>query len=249
MNILLVTGTDTGVGKTVVTSLTIRNLLSRGFRVAALKPIETGCSESAKGLFAADAAMLATAIHGDDSRVDEHVLFKYRNPVAPLMAMRMEGGEITSTDLTRPIQERAESCDLLIVEGAGGILVPIIENYSYVDLARECQMSIVVVVGSRLGAGNHSALTFELRKGKGLNLLGYVFNDLHASRVAEDPSIASNRQLVREIGEIYRLPELGYLPEFKATTPDQFWAVSQSVEVTSLADNLIKQFNLTAPEK
>jgi len=250
MKMLLITGTDSGIGKTVVTSLLLRNLLDRGLRVDAVKPIETGCPEGANGeLQAADATMLACAATGTDSPGRNHVFYTFRNPLAPLMAARMEGREIDRAELVQRLKDRAEQTDLLLVEGAGGVLVPIAENYSYVDLAKECGMSVLVVVGSRLGAGNHSALTFELRKGKGIAVIGYVFNDLFADSVKEDPSIATNRVLVREIGEMYRLPELGYLPQLQTAPIERFWQASESEDVSALANNIVKHFQLAPPNE
>ena len=245
--LLLITGTDTDVGKTTVTSVLAKYFVSHGFKVRAVKPIETGCKDVGNGvLAAADAALHAWALYGDDSRADECVLHKFAPPVAPLVATRMESHGIEREELLNWVREKSNDCDLLLVEGAGGLLVPILENYSFADFARDLEMDVLVVVGSRLGAGNHSALTFELRKSKGLKLIGYVFNDLYAEEAKNDPALAMNRALLREIGEIYRMNELGYLEKWPG--PMDYAALermSQTKNIEDLAANLVKLYSLS----
>ena len=245
--LLLITGTDTGVGKTTVTTVVTRHLISHGYNVHAIKPVETGCPKDEAGeLVAEDAALHAWAMFNNRSRAGECVRYKFETPAAPMVAARMENQAIDKEALLEWVRNKSDQCDLLLVEGAGGLLVPILENYTFADFARELQMDVLVVVGSRLGAGNHSALTFELRKSKGLNLIGYVFNDLYADEAQKDPVLAMNRALLREIGEIYRILEVGYLQKVESPLDDAACDVlSQSDDVADLAENLIKHYSLT----
>ena len=212
-HILFVTGTDTGVGKTVVSSLLLRALLNRGFQVGVMKPVETGCREEGHVLIPADGALLwnATGRRGD---LREVAPYRYRAAVGPTAASVIEGWQVPVAELHRKIERASKEVELLIVEGAGGLLVPISGDYSFADLAAECGMHVLVVVGSRLGVLNHGALTFEVLKGRNLPVVGYVLNEFHLNEAAEGEHTAeqSNRDQFQGVAARYLVSELAYQP-------------------------------------
>jgi dethiobiotin synthetase len=217
-NIVFVTGTDTGVGKTTVSTLLLSGLREQGVRPWVLKPVETGCLPQAGGqLFAADAEALRSAAETSQP-ADSHCLYAFRAPVAPCVAAAAERRSIDIEYIRNRIAELAQGAEILLVEGAGGILVPILEEYSFADLAADCEMSCLLVVGSRLGALNHATLTFELLRQRGLRTIGYVLNELHEGRVDGGVSSqSSNRELLRRLAAAYPVRELSYIPRLSST--------------------------------
>lgn len=218
--IIFITGTCTGVGKTYVSCLLLEQLVRKGIDVRTIKLIETGCSHDESGnLYASDAGLLFKAAGGRGC-ADDVVLRKYKTPVAPAMAMKLEGDMLTAGEIEEFVIKASENCDVLVFEGAGGLLVPVVETYTYADLLVSLQkqrldVETVFVAGSKLGVINHSSLTMEVLRSRGIVSHGYVFNDLYAgsqSQLSEDASLNSNRELLSDISKHYGFSELAYIP-------------------------------------
>ncbi len=187
MGSFLITGTDTGVGKTFVTYNLAYTLRSLGVRVGCFKPVETGVS----GL-PADGTLLARVTGQDLSEV---VPVRYTLPVAPYAA-QLEGEDTLSLDGLRDRFEKLRSrYEVLLVEGAGGIAVPLLRNYTYGDLAREWDLEVLVVGRAGLGTLNHTFLTLFYAKSLGLRVRGVILNRFSGS----DPSERTNPPVVKEM--------------------------------------------------
>lgn len=207
---ILVTGTDTGIGKTVV-GCALAAALSERERVHPLKPAETGCTESKGELLPDDALRLRTAA-GSDAPLTTICPYRYEEPLAPWLAARRAGRPIDPETVRRCYGELAGSADVVLVETAGGLLVPLADGWSFADLARELDLGILLVVGSRLGAINPTLLTLEVARRRNLRILGYVLNDL-----TEDPDLATrtNADVLAaftdelSLGTVRRLPLTG----------------------------------------
>jgi dethiobiotin synthetase len=167
MTVLLVTGTDTGVGKTVVTAAIAAAAGAVGQRVAVLKPAQTGRSDTAPG---------------EESDVDvvrrlaaptlARTLAEYPDPLAPLVAARVSGRPaLALDDVLAAIAELRAGHDLVLIEGAGGLLVPMGESWTCADLAMQLDGPIVVVIRAGLGTLNHTALTVEALSRRGMAAL------------------------------------------------------------------------------
>jgi dethiobiotin synthetase len=200
MSGLLVTGTDTGVGKTFVACALAHALRARGRTVAVMKPVETGVTERPE-----DAVALREAA-GDPASLDEICPYRLRAPVAPAVAARLEGATIDLARLETLVRRRLDAADVLLVEGAGGLLVPIADSVTYADLAARLRLPLVVVAANRLGAVNHCALTARVAAAMGLHVLGIVLSNLTPER---DLSADTNAD---SIGALTGLPILGELP-------------------------------------
>ena len=174
---ILITGTDTGVGKTVVGCGIASALRRRGLRVAPFKPAETGCQlDSSTGqLIPSDAVLLRLAC-GIEAPLEAICPYRFRSPIAPWVAARREGKEIDSSFLAWRFQELASTHDVVLVETAGGILVPLAERFHFGDLARLLDLAVLVVAGSKLGVINHTLLTLEYLRSSGLAVAGCVLN-------------------------------------------------------------------------
>src|SRR6266516_2664653 len=150
--ILFITGTDTGVGKTVLTSLLARHLRERGAVVAALKPICSGGR--------ADARALHSSLDGALT-LDEINPWHFRAPLAPLLAARREHRRVKRADVLAHLRHMARRFDAVVVEGAGGLLSPLGENFNARDLIIALCAVPIIVCPNRLGVVNHALLTVE----------------------------------------------------------------------------------------
>jgi dethiobiotin synthetase len=200
VSLLLVTGTDTAVGKTFVARALIHALRGRGQRVAVMKPVETGVTNIPEDAVALQAA-------ADDPAALETICpVRLRAPLAPSVAARLEQRRLDPDDLVRRITARATAADVLVVEGAGGLLVPIAGSFTFADLAARCALPLLIVAPNRLGTINHTALTARVAAACGLAIRGFVLSQ--PSPVA-DESASSNAD---EITAVTGLRCLGVLP-------------------------------------
>jgi dethiobiotin synthetase len=169
MTSLLITGTDTGVGKTWVGRALSHALVSAGRRVVAVKPVETGCAGAESHL--EDGALLAAATGQAEPRA---ALFRFAAPLAPALAAELEGETVDLDALVLRIEELSTEAEVLLVEGAGGLLAPITWEWTVVDLARALGASALVVAMDRLGTINHTQLTLSALELAGLEVAGVV---------------------------------------------------------------------------
>ncbi|MCC6221134.1 MAG: dethiobiotin synthase [Deltaproteobacteria bacterium] len=220
---VLITGTDTAVGKTFLTALLLSSLVRNNLRVAAFKPVETGCATGDSGeLVAGDANILCSFANSNQS-LEDVVFYKFRKALAPAVAADKDGVKIDVELVKKRIERFASKFDVLVVEGAGGLLVPLSWECNYAQLAKQCNMSIIIVVGSRLGCLNHAALTFEVCRNKNLDVIGYVFNDLFSEGSGDltqhDEALLTNRVSLAKIAHLYGIKEICYLPYISGGLP------------------------------
>jgi len=210
---IFVTGTDTGVGKTVVAAGLAAALIQSGRNVGVMKPVATGGVRRREGLMSEDAEFLAHVADAPEpmSIISPVVLAE---PLAPTVAARRAGVTIDLDAIRAAFDEIAAAHEVVIVEGIGGLLVPITEGYRVADLAADLGLPLVVVARPGLGTINHTLLTVEVARGRGLDLLGIIINDLDADTagVAEETNPA---ELARETG----LPILTVVPHDAETDP------------------------------
>ena len=223
----LITGTDTGIGKTTVATAIIGALRARGLSVGVYKPAETGCPYVNRMLSGPDCQRLADAA-GNQQTPDDVASYLFELPAAPLVAAETAGIRIDPLKLAQDYEALTKRFGTVIVEGAGGLMVPIADGYTYLDLARNLKLNVVCVVGSRLGCINHSLLTFETMKSSGLRFSGYVMNTL--MHETDDPvSPESNR---RTIARFARYPDLGLFPYLPSALLDRYDELGNVAERT-----------------
>src|ERR1700677_1406927 len=176
---LFVTGTDTGIGKMRAAAALCRAFAARGARVAAMKPVASGCTLTPEGLRNDDALALLAAmnVRTDYSTVNPYA---FAPAIAPHIAAREAGVDIDFGVLDRAYERLRMQSEVLIVEGAGGWLAPLDAARGFADLAVHWQMEVVLVVGLRLGCLNHALLTVESIERRGLRLRGWVGNSVDA---------------------------------------------------------------------
>jgi dethiobiotin synthetase len=193
---LFVTGTDTEVGKTVVASAIAATLAARGERVAVFKPVVTGIDEPTGA--PPDHQLLKASAHSAQEH-DAVSPYRFGPPVSPHLAAGWAGVRISPSRLRACAALAAAAADVLVVEGVGGLLVPITRDYLVRDFARDLGLPLVVVARATLGTINHTLLTLESARAAGLDIAGVVFNQW-----PEEPSEVelSNRETVSELGDV-----------------------------------------------
>ncbi len=200
---IFVTGTDTGVGKTYAAAGMAAALRSQGVNVGVMKPAETGCRMRAGTLIPADTVRLAKAAGTHDSLPLINP-YRFRKPLAPSVAAELEGKQIRVSRIMNAYRTLLQRHDFMIIEGAGGIMVPLSGDYLYVDLARAIGLPVVVVTRPGLGTINHTLLTISALKERGLSIAGMVINYSDNRR----PGL-SEKTSSRVIEKISQVPVLG----------------------------------------
>ncbi len=204
---LFISGTDTEVGKTYVATLIVKELVALGHRVGVYKPVASDCIADGPQLVSEDAVAL-WEVAGRPLSLDAVCPNRYQAPLAPHLAARSEGRELDAQALRRGIEVWADECDVIVVEGAGGLMTPISDDEYFADLAYDFGYPTVVVAPNVIGAINQtlSALIAATCFRGGLPLAGVVLNDSRS--FDNDPSIESNRE---EIASRAQAPVLARL--------------------------------------
>ncbi|ABI55647.1 dethiobiotin synthase [Alkalilimnicola ehrlichii MLHE-1] len=222
-----VTGTDTGIGKTVVACGLVRAALDRGLETVALKPVSAGCEETPEGLRNEDAELLRRLF-------DPPLPYDKVNPVAlraaaaPHLAAAEEGIHIPVANLAAQARAFAQASDFVVVEGAGGWRVPLDDHHTMADLALAMDVPVVLVVGIRLGCLNHALLTAEAVRRDGLPLAGWVANRVDPDDGRSDAQVGALRQRLQA-------PLLGDLPWMDRWDPS---AVAARLDIEPLLSAL-----------
>lgn len=194
---VFVTGTDTGVGKTWVACRLAEAWTSRGLRVGVFKPAESGQGGDAAALWRASGRRHGLA----------HVRpYAFKRPLAPALAAAEEGRRVSLARLRREFRRVAADSERVLVEGAGGLLVPYAPGLDGAVLARSLALPLLLVARAGLGTINHTLLTLEAARRRGLEVLAVVLN---GSRNSKDPSIPGNAPAIRRLGKV---PVVGGLP-------------------------------------
>lgn len=232
---IAVTGTDTGIGKTTLTRGLLRALANKGESVRPLKWIETGCEPDASGtLVGLDGQALAAAAkrQHEQSRIGP---IRFRLPAAPTVAAEADGVELDERWLRRVVQDAADGVDTLVIEGAGGALVPVTNDLLFVDACREladCR-DFVLVTRDGLGTIHHTLATFEAIEHRGGHVVGVVVNQRN-TREANDGS-RSMEQMRRWLGDERVLGPIGTME------PDASDDVlARVVESTGLVERVLR---------
>ena len=185
-----VTGTDTGVGKTLVACALLYAFARQGHSVVGMKPVTAGCEETPEGLRNGDVEQLIAA---STIKAPRHMVNPYalKPPIAPHIAADSEKKYIEIKYLLNSFQQLSALAEVVVVEGAGGFCVPLNEVETSADLAQQLALPVVLVVGLRLGCLNHTLLTLEAIHARGLTLAGWVANHIDAAMPHADANVAA----------------------------------------------------------
>jgi dethiobiotin synthetase len=217
-----ITGTDTGVGKTRIATALCHALIGRGLRVAAMKPVASGCTLTPDGLRNEDALALRAAMNVR-ARYSEVNPYAFAPAIAPHIAAEEAGVRIDFEVLDRAFERLSMQSEALVVEGAGGWLAPLDATRGFADLAVHWHLDVVLVVGMRLGCLNHALLTAESVERRGLRLCGWVANTI-------DPQVERLRENIASLQSRIAAPCLGYF-SFEPHASAETLARALSVDV------------------
>jgi len=195
-----ITGTDTGVGKTLVACALLHAFAARGLRVLGMKPVAAGARMQDGQLLNNDAEQLIAAgnVRAPLAAINPYC---FEPPIAPHLAAQRAGVEIESGHIAARFHELAQLADAVIVEGAGGFCVPLNAHETSADLAQRLGVPVVLVVGMRLGCLNHALLTAQAIHARGLEIAGWVANHI-------DPAMAHANENVSALEQRLNTPLL-----------------------------------------
>ena len=213
-----ITGTDTGVGKTVVTLGLMQLLQDRGNTVVGMKPVAAGCEQTSAGLRNEDALRLQqqASIELDNAQINP---WAFAPAIAPHIAAEQLGVRVDIEGIINKYKKLSCKSDCVLVEGAGGWLVPLNEDESLADLALHLNLEVIMVVGIRLGCLNHALLTAAAITASGCRLAGWVANQL-------PPLPECAQENINYLKSSISVPLLGVLP------------VMPVISTTAVAENL-----------
>lgn len=221
-----VTGTDTGVGKTVVSVLLLRALRAAGCTVLAMKPVAAGCDVTAEGLRNGDVEALRAAASFPVAREAMNP-YAFVPPIAPHLAAAQVGTAIDLAVLRQRLAALRQRADVVLVEGAGGWYAPVSDAATMADVAQALALPVVLVVGLRLGCLNHALLSAEAITRSGLPFAGWVGNCI-------DPEMAMRDENLATLQARLHAPLLGVVPYLRE--PAQAPAACSGLDVSSIRD-------------
>jgi dethiobiotin synthetase len=204
---LLVTGTDTGIGKTIIAASIAQILNEQRYRVAVLKPAGSGCVHRREGLVSEDAELLA---HCANARhpLDLICPQRYAEPLAPAIAAERAKQPLDWDAINRSIKIMSADSDVMIIEGIGGLLVPMDERRTFLDAAADMKSSAVIVARPALGTINHTLLTLQALRSRNIPVAGVVIN-----RYPTDTPGLAEETNPRAIEKWGKVPILAIVPD------------------------------------
>jgi dethiobiotin synthetase len=234
---VFVTGTDTEIGKTVVAGGLALAFAERGIDVGVMKPTVTGCPMRRGRRVSEDVNFLVKA---SGCRDDSELVCPYmlRDPLAPEVAAEREGVRIDIRKITRAFKRLVDSHEALIVEGAGGLFVPIKRNFLMIDMIARLAVPIVIVARPGLGTINHTLLSCEAARGRGIDVAGIIINNYPKKATTAE---RTNPGVIRRYA---RPPLLGVVPSLPDVSVEDCRldglrdAIEKSIDIKKLLDRL-----------
>jgi len=205
---IFITGTDTGVGKTIISGLLARFLLEKDAKVITQKWIQTGSS-----VFSEDISTHLALMKRDKREIEQHIAdiapYVLKFPASPHLAAEIENISIDTKKIKNSFYKLAGEFDFVLVEGSGGLNVPVNDKTLIVDIVEDVTLPVIVVVPNRLGAINQTLLTVDALKQKGIPIVGIIFNRL-SSDAGDEVVLADNKRIIEKISSVEVLGELTY---------------------------------------
>lgn len=200
---IFVTGTDTGVGKTLFSGCLAFILKNKG-KVAVFKPVESGCKKDNDKVISSDLNTIKSFSGLDDK--DLFNLYRFEKLSSPHLASELENKNIDIELIKKKYNELIQNYNYVIVEGAGGLMVPITRDYTFSDLIKDLEIDVIVVSRSGLGTINHTSLTINHLKQNNAKLIGIVFNFFKGDDIEQD-----NKKIIQELNNVNII---GIIPDY-----------------------------------
>jgi dethiobiotin synthetase len=208
-----ITGTDTSVGKSVVTACLATLFKSRGEDVGVMKPIETGVDPACSSSANSDAKFLMEVSGVQDANVCP---YRLKTPASPYQAARIEGKEIDPAIILEKFRTLQSKHSMMLVEGIGGLMVPITKNYNVADLALEMRLPLIIVSRIKIGTLNHTLMTINAAKQHGLEIKGVILNPSYEGEL--DVIEKEQGSLIEEFSDT---PVLGTCPYIEDVSAEE----------------------------
>jgi len=198
---IFITGTDTDVGKTLITACIAASLIRKGKKVAVYKPVQ--CGDLLKGKIKSPDLALVRNISGiSESCLFNDYSFKFAS--SPHLAAELENKKVDADIIKKHYKEISKKFDYILMEGAGGLIVPLTRRYTVLDLIKDLSVSALVVSRAGLGTINHTSLTINALKSKNIKIIGIIMNYFKGGKIEED-----NKKIIYQINNV---PVIGILP-------------------------------------
>lgn len=229
---IFITGTDTGVGKSIVAASLARALRLRGVNVGVMKPVTSGCTDKNGELLSEDAELLAWAAGVD---VDDDVApYRLREPIVPVDAAARDGIKISFARIEESFKRLSAKYEYVIVEGAGGLMVPLNGGLLIADLAKQLDLPLLVVARPDLGTINHSVLTCFAAGQMGLEVKGVIVN-----RFPSTPGLAE-KGASHQIGSLCGAPILGIWNDLKGSEEEVVECLAEQFNTDPKSDIILR---------
>lgn len=206
MNAIFVTGTDTGVGKTVITGLIARYFKDKGSNVITQKWIQTGCNRKVPADIKSHLKFMGTDTDEIKNYLSCACPYSFKTPCSAHLASKIENKKIDIENIKKSFRALTKSFDFVAVEGTGGTLVPVDNSHLIIDIAKGLKLKVVLVAQNKLGAINQTLLAVEALEKRKIEILGIIFNNLPQA----DPRILKDNPKIIKI--ITKQKILGVLP-------------------------------------
>ncbi|MGB5158904.1 ATP-dependent dethiobiotin synthetase BioD [Desulfobacterium sp. N47] len=240
---VFITATDTEVGKTFVSALLLKALLKQNIKAGYFKPVASGC-QTENGFLVSEDLLYVEKFTGIKMEHDLHCPVRYQKPLAPVVAAELEKKPVDPVKIKKAFELLKQKYSALIVEGIGGVMVPLSKNYLVLDLIADFNLPALIVSRPTLGTINHTLLTISVLKNKGIPIAGFLTN---GDKEENDEAAASSPEIIAGLG---RVTYLGHIPmyNFKKDNPDDF-IEKKAFFIKKLADGIasIKENNPLEP--
>lgn len=237
---IFVTGTDTDVGKTVVTAGLAAVMQSLGYKAGVYKPFQSGAEEKNGFLVSPDLAYVKQL----DFYVETLSTYLLKPPTALYLAAEIDGVKMSLSSVARDFQALKQNCETVLVEGAGGLLVPVTREETMADVAKLLNIPILIVARPDLGTINHTLLTINEAKTRGLDIAGVVIN--RYPQGTDDVAIKTAPRLIEEYSDVNILGIVPDIPDFENVKPGEIINVFVNcVDIEKIFRIKIPKLNLT----
>ncbi|OFX27431.1 MAG: dethiobiotin synthase [Bacteroidetes bacterium GWA2_31_9] len=217
--IFFISGIDTDCGKTIATGFLAKYLYKSGKKVITQKIVQTGCTEISEDIENHRKIMNISLLEEDKNRLTCPYIFRF--PASPHLAAKIENTEIDIEIINNSTKKLLKKYDYVLIEGAGGLLVPITSNYSTIDFIAKNKYPIILVSSSKLGSINHTLLSLEAIKSRGLELTALIFNEFPNKNpiITEDTKQYLQNYLNVNFpkSKFYTIPEINNITDFNIT--------------------------------
>lgn len=230
---IFVTGTDTGVGKTVVTAAIVAALRAEGLNIGVWKPVQSGGLIGA-GMTDAERLLQITGIM---ERPETVASFTFKEPLTPMLAAKQAGVKLTLGGILAAGEPLMKRYDALFIEGVGGVAVPLTDDAMVADLIAQLRIPVLIVARSGLGTINHTLLTASMLRQRAIPIVGIVMNDGELPDQKDDPSAATNAELIERYSG---LKVLGRFPRLHqaADTETLIQTIRETIELSPVRQAL-----------